>query len=182
MSDEKYVVMAVFDDATSQKLSSLRKYLYESGYTTSLSEWPPHITIAAYENVELDALLRWTDKFSKRFQPFDISFASLGVFPPGGENIETAVLFAIPSQSKNFIDFYYMFHEELDEYCGKLGWFYSAKFGYPAIHSTIAVVDVAKIQKAMEAIFVSELPCGAKIIAMEVYTYPMKLIKRFELN
>ena len=79
------------------------------------------------------------------------------------------------------IDFYYAFHEKLDDYCGNLGWWYSAKFGYPSIHSTIGIFEVAQMQKAMEMIFEQQVFGLAKIVSLEVYTYPMELIERFDL-
>lgn len=177
-----YVVVAWFDDEMTEKLIALRKKLHNENHLKAISEWQPHITIAAYENVDIQALLQWTEAFAKAHSAFDISLSTLGVFPPYGEHTETAVLYASPSQSKSLVDFYYAFHEKLDDYCGKLGWLYSAKWGYPAIHSSIGVFEVSRIQKAMETIFVSQTFEKAKITALEVYTYPMELIHRFELN
>ena len=59
---------------------------------------------------------------------------------------------------------------------------YSAKFGYPAIHSTIGIFEVAQMQKAMKMIFEQRIFGLAKIVSLEVYTYPMELIERFELE
>lgn len=41
--DEKYVVIARFDDNTNQKMLSLRDELMSKGY--SVQEWPPHMKI-----------------------------------------------------------------------------------------------------------------------------------------
>ena len=177
-----YVVVARFDDKMTEKLIALRKKLHDENQMKAISEWQPHITIAAYENVDIQALLQWTEEFAKVHSIFDVSLSSLGFFPPYGEHTETVVLFASPSQSKDLIDFYFAFHEKLDDYCGKLGWMYSAKWGYPVIHTTIGVFEVSQLQKAMEMIFVSQTFGRAKIIALEVYTYPMELVQRFELN
>jgi 2'-5' RNA ligase len=186
MNDKKYVVMAVFDEQTTQEIYDLRKRLFDSNTITAdhaktLSDWPPHITIAAYDSVDIDELLQWTEEFSKNYSSFDIVFSSLGIFPPGGENTETALLFAAPSQSKALVNFYYAFHEKLDDYCGNIGWLYSAKFGYPAMHSTIAAVNMAFVQKATETVFRCGIFGKVRITALEVYTYPAQLIKRFDL-
>jgi len=125
--------------------------------------------------------LQWTKDFSEKYSAFNISLSSLGVFPPGGEHNETAILYLTPSQSKDLIDFYYAFHEKLDDYCGNLGWWYSIKFGYLAIHSTIGIFEVVQMQKAMEMIFEQRIFGLAQIVSLEVYTYPMKLIERFDL-
>lgn len=181
MMDKKYVVLARYDDVTDQKLTTLQANLREEGYIKAISEWPPHITIAAYESASIDEILHWTEDFSSKHSAFDIMLPSLGIFPPGGENSETAVLFAAPAQTIKLIEFYYAFHERLDEYCGNLGWLYSAKFGHPVMHSTIGMFEIKQMQKALEMILAQPLFGMAKIIALEVYTYPMELIQRYEL-
>lgn len=182
MADRKYVVIARFDDETEHKFIKLQESLIENGYSKAISEWPPHITIAAYESISINELLRWTKEFSSKQSVLGIMLSSLGIFPPGGEHTETAVLFASPTQTKKLIEFYYAFHERLDEYCGKLGWFYSAKFGHPVMHSTIGKFDIKQMQKALEIIFAQPIFGPVKINALEVYTYPMELIQRVELK
>jgi hypothetical protein len=177
-----YVVVARFDNKTTDKLNVLRKLLYETGYMASVSEWPPHITIAAYEGDNINLLLTRTKEFSEKHPAFEIMLPSLGILPPGGEHPDTAVLYVSPAQTKKLIDFYYAFHEKLDEYCGKLGWLYSARFGHPVMHSTIGIFKVAQLQKAIEIIFENKIFGITKITALEVYTYPMELIKRFALK
>ncbi len=51
---KKYVVIARFDDDTNQKMLSLRDKLMSKGY--SVQEWPPHITLAAYENCDEESI------------------------------------------------------------------------------------------------------------------------------
>ncbi len=177
-----YVVVARFNDEKTEKLISLRKSLYAKGFMKEISEWEPHITIAAYENVEINKLLEWTDEFIKRYSTFEVLFSSVGIFPPQEEDAKTAILFISPSPSKALIDFYYAFHEKLDDYCGNIGRWYSAKFVHPVIHSTIGVFEINQIQKAMEVIFEHQIFELTRIVALEVYTYPMKLIQRFELK
>ena len=179
----KNIVVARFDEAAENKLNNLRTQLFDAGCMKEISPYPPHITIAAYEGVELDTLLQWTDEFTKKYAALEILMSSLGVLPPGGEHTETAVLFASPSPSKALIDFYYAFHENLDEFCGNIGWMYSAKSIHPyAIHSTIGIFEIAKLQKAMKIIFEHQIFEMAKIIALEVYARPIELIKRFDLD
>jgi hypothetical protein len=52
-----YVVVARFNDEATEKLNFLRRMLYEKGLLKEISEWEPHITIAAYENVDIAKLL-----------------------------------------------------------------------------------------------------------------------------
>ena len=66
MNKKNYVVILRFDSETDKKLNNLRAHLHEAGLAKSISEWPPHITIAAYEGVDTTELLRWTDDFAKK--------------------------------------------------------------------------------------------------------------------
>ena len=91
---------------------------------------------------------------------------SLGILPPGGEYTKTAVLYVAPTQTKHLIEFYYAFHEKLDEHCGHLGWFYSARFGHPVVHSTIGTFEIKQMQKALRMIFKQTIGL-AKINALE---------------
>lgn len=177
-----YVVVAKFNDEATEKLNTLRKSLYEKGFMKEISEWEPHITIAAYEDIDIQMLLQWTKEFAQKYSAFEILLSTVSSFPPREENAETAVFFASPSPSKELVNFYFAFHEKLDDYCGKIGWWYSAKFVYPVIHSTIGSLDVMQTQKAMEEIYKHNILNLVRIVALEVYTYPMKLIQRYELK
>jgi len=181
MSKRNYVVIARFDDTTTQKLHDLRLQLRKKGIIDKPSEWPPHITIAAYEGVDIESLLQWTEDFTGRHAAFGIMLSALGVFPPRGKLSKTAVLYAAPSQSKELVDFYYAFHERLDEFCGDLGWLYSAKHGHPVMHSTIGSCGIRKLNKTAKMILSRQIFGNAKFTALEVYTYPMELIRRFDL-
>lgn len=50
----RYVVLARFDKNTEEKLIALRREMTNAGYASS--EWPPHITLAAYEDLDAEAL------------------------------------------------------------------------------------------------------------------------------
>jgi len=178
MSD--YVVIARFDEETDEKITHLRELLTDAGYP--VSQWPPHITLAAYENFDEKLLRAWTSEFSSRHKKISVALASLSVFPPGGGQTETAVLCLNPAHSKSLVDFYYEFHARYDEYCTGIGWFYSLSFGNPVIHATIGTIRVNELQKAMELVFSSGVFRSAEMIALEVYTYPARLIQRFALK
>ncbi|MDD4495353.1 MAG: hypothetical protein PHV32_13610 [Eubacteriales bacterium] len=177
-----YVVMVRFDEATEQKILRLQEQLAINGYQSAINQWPPHITIAAYEGADEQCLLQWTEEYVTRQCRFKVGLFSLSILPPGGEHTKTAVLCLNPSHSKKLVDFYCGFHEKLEGYCTGIGWYNSIRHGNPIMHSTIGIFDVATIQKAQEAIFVSGVFGETEIIALELYTYPMRLIRRFELK
>jgi hypothetical protein len=177
-----YVVMARFDDATDKKLLRLQEILIVNGYQKAMNEWPPHITIAAYEGADEQALLQWTEEFANCQHGFNVGLFALSILPPGGEHKDTAVLCLNPSHSRVLIDFYYGFHDKYEDYCTGIGWYNSIRHGNPIMHSTIGIFDVATMQKALETIFAADVFCEAHITALELYTYPMRLIQRFELK
>ena len=173
-----YVVMARFDKETDIKIMSLWKQIADLG--CSVSECPPHITLAAYENFDEKLLCDYTSEFiAAQEDKIDVAFHSLSILPPGGEHSETAVLCLNPSHSKHFVDFYYKFHEKYEEYCTGIGWFNSIKHGSPVIHATLGIVLVKDLQKIMELVFCSEVFGKAEITALEVYSYPCKFVRRF---
>ncbi len=175
-----YVVLARFNEEKELQLMNLKKALSDEGY--SVPEWPPHITIAAYENLDEELLCKWTSDFAAKHKKQKIAFHSISILPPGSEHTKTAVICLDPAHSKSFVDFYYEFHEKYEEYCTGIGWFNSITHGNPVIHATIGIVKVAGMQRMMELIFSQNIFGGAEIMALEVYTYPMRLIKRFELT
>ena len=175
-----YVVLARFDKEKNDQINILRNILSTEGY--SVPDWPPHITIAANENFDEELLCNWTADFVSKHVKQKIELNSLSILPPGGEKTETAVLCLDPAHSKSFIDFYYDFHQKYEEYCTGIGLYNSITHGNPVIHATIGIVKVKEMQKAMELIFSQNIFGDAEINALEVYAYPMKLIKRFELQ
>ena len=174
-----YVVLARFDEEKDNQINILRNALADEGY--SISEWPFHITIAAYENIEEELLCNWTKEFASKNKKQKFVFNSLSSFPPRGEQNE-AVLFLPPAHSKTFVDFYYDFHQKYEEYCTGIGWYNSITHDNPIIHATIGTVKVKEMQKAMDLVFSQNIFGFAEINALEVYTYPMKRIERFELQ
>ena len=74
-------------------------------------------------------------------------------------------------------------YENIDEkYCTGIGRYNSIKDDSPSIHCTIAEIATDNLQSAMKLVFNSNCFRKAKITALENYTYPMRLIKRFELK
>lgn len=172
-----YVVIARFDNVTDIKLNKLRKSFTDTGY--SVPEWPPHITIAAYENINQRLICDWTESFCKNHGCVNVNLCSLGTFPPNQNSI---VLFFAPAYTKTFVDFYYDFHQKHEEYCTGIGQYNSIINDSPSIHCTVAEINTNNLQNTMNLVLNSNCFGQARLTALEVYTYPMRLIKRFELE
>lgn len=52
----------------------------------------------------------------------------------------------------------------------------------PVIHCTLSVVRITELQDALELVFQNDVFTQAEVTALEIYTYPMRLIKRFDLT
>lgn len=172
-----YVVIARFDSIVDKKLNKLRKSFTDAGY--SVPEWPVHITIAAYENIDETLICDWTEEFCKSHKRVNVNLCSLGTFPPYKNS---NVLYLAPAYSKAFVDFYYDFHQRHEKYCTGIGRYNSIKNDSPSIHCTIAEINTNDLQNAMNLVFDNNSFIQVKITALEVYTYPMRMIKRFELK
>ena len=164
----RYVVLARFDKNTEEKLIALRREMTNAGYASS--EWPPHITLAAYEDLDAEALCQ------------KLTFGSVSLLPPYATHRETAVLCLNPVHAKPFVDFYYAFHEKYESFCKGIGSFSAVSEDKPVIHCTLSVVRVTELQDALELVFQNDIFTQAEVTALEVYTYPMRLIKRFDLT
>ena len=102
--------VTAFDKNTEEKLIALRREMTNAGYASS--EWPPHITLAAYEDLDAEALCDWTGEFVREHTRQKLTFGSVSLLPPYATHRETAVLCLNPVHAKPFVDFYYAFHEK----------------------------------------------------------------------
>ncbi len=103
-------------------------------------------------------------------------------WPPYATHRETAVLCLNPVHAKPFVDFYYAFHEKYESFCKGIGSFSAVSEDKPVIHCTLSVVRVTELQDALELVFQNDVFTQAEVTALEIYTYPMRLIKRFDLT
>ncbi len=73
-----YVVIARFDDITDKRINKFRMSFIDTGY--SVSDWPVHITISAYENIDETLICDWTEEFCKSHKSVNVNLCSLGNF------------------------------------------------------------------------------------------------------
>jgi len=87
-----YVVIARFDNETNERFLRLGDELKKSGY--SVPEWPPHITISAYENIDESLICGWTSAFSESHHKIRIGMYSIGILPSEG-NLPTRLYYVL---------------------------------------------------------------------------------------
>lgn len=119
---QKHVVIARFDAQTDQIFTRWRRALgaSQSARADDSAAWPPHLTIAAYEGVDIGALCAWTREYTASRTCVDLCFGSLGVFAHGPSG-DTDVIFAHPNESAALTALHHDFHQNFDEFCGEYG-------------------------------------------------------------
>jgi len=180
---QKHIVIARFDDETDELFRQWKK----SAFNLQVNQYedatllPPHLTMAAFEDMNPDDLCNWTCNYSKNSCTIDVKFSSLGVFAHG-KNLDTDVIYIAPGNSMKLTEFYYNFHEKYDEFCGNYGWKYTAKYGHPVFHSTITICNACEFNNVFDMLRDEFREISSKIVALEVYEDPIKLICRYELS
>lgn len=180
---QKHVVVARFDNETNDILNEWKAMAYEKQNITydDATDWPPHITIAAYEDVDINELCKWVSEYAAHNSKIEIFFCSLGVFAHG-KQLDTDVIYVTPTNSLEVINFYYGFHDKLDEFSGEYGWDYTAKCKHPVFHSTITICNKQDFNMIFDKLRDDFCQISGYITALEIYENPKKLISRFELK
>lgn len=146
-----------------------------------IMEFEPHITLAAYETPPLDELMAWIATCASRHAPFPVHYSAFGFFPRSEEASGLTVLFLSPAASPALTALYYEVHTKFDEYCGEVGWLYSMRYGFPAMHATVHLLPDESAPAAAEYMLQEYKPIAGTAVAIEVHRWPMRLIKRFPL-
>lgn len=179
---KKHVVIARFDPETDAQLTAWKQLALKmmTAAPANSSEWPPHMTIAAYEDAPVEGLIRWCDEFAAEHSPIEIVFANLGLIPHG-PNRPTDVLSVAPCNSLALTQFYYDFHAKYDEFAGEYGRRYSAAWVHPVFHSTIAICKKEELHSVLSPLCDVFRPVCGRIVALELCENPYRLVHRAEL-
>lgn len=180
LMEKGIVVVLRLDPATEEKERALHRAVSAHSGVERI-DFEPHITLAAYETPPLDALLAWIEECAGRHAPFEVRFSSFGFFPRSEEAGGLAVLHLAPAATPALTALYYEVHTKLDEFCGDLGWLYSMRYGHPAIHSTVHMLDAESARTAAGFMLDAYSEIVGTAVAIEVHRWPMRLLARFPL-
>ncbi|ODU56684.1 MAG: hypothetical protein ABT01_03470 [Clostridium sp. SCN 57-10] len=180
---QKHVVVARFDAQTDQIFTRWRRALgaSQSAHADDSAAWPPHLTIAAYEGVDIGALCAWTREYTASRTRVDLCFGSLGVFAHGPAG-DTDVIFAHPNESAALTALHTGFHQKLDEFCGDYGRHCTPESPSLVLHATIAICRKDEFSAMFDVLRAQFSAIRAIITALEVYENPCRLIERCELQ
>lgn len=177
----KFIVLACLDDSATAALLAHRKEIARL-CNWEVSNWPPHITLGGYEGVDSVTLCEWVRVNAAQHPAFEIRFSSFAVFPRHGDDPDSAVLFVAPASTPALIELYFHLHEQFDAHHDELGWFYTMQYGHPVLHSTVGRYPHVHMAVAMTYMLQNYVEVVARVVALEVYVYPMQLLARFPLR
>ena len=140
-----YAVEMFFDEQTESKIRGYFKLLFDLGLSKTIYETGtrPHISLAVYNEVDLDKFTEKLKVFLKDKEPLKLGFVSISIFPT-----EPSTVFLTPNSSDELLRFHYDYHNFMDEFL-KTEWGYYLPNNWVP-HCAIAV-EVPK-QKAADII------------------------------
>jgi 2'-5' RNA ligase len=165
--DEKVLcVLALFDEATNEKLESLHETLYQQGFIgTQTKNIPYHFTIGTYQTSQEAMLINLLDQVGRNTKYIDLRLNHIGLFG-------LKVLFIEPNMNYELLDLQRNFFEE----CTK---------GYHmwAAHATLLIDEADVISKALPIVAAEFQPMHSRIEKIALYEFfPARLIKEVDLQ
>lgn len=174
MEDKFICAIAIFDEDTNSKFYKIRDEL--KVHSLEIDDIPPHITLAAYVDVDENDLCRWVEEFATNNTEIEFRFCNIGLFG-------LSIAFLAPCVSDELKEFHRRYHEKYDDMCGKVGLNYALKGNGWVPHATIVTGDEEKILKALPVINNKFEPFIGKIQEIALYElYPARKIASFKLN
>lgn len=177
----KLVVIARLDPKNDGFFADLKKaaLTMQSRTYANSADWPPHVTIAAYEGMNEADLCAWTEACAAKYAPFSIHFDELRIFPRP-PHLETEVIYAAPALSEALTALHRAFHARYDEFCGNYGR-QCARADY-TFHSTLTICHADETSAVLDRMKQDFRPTTARVVALEVYRNPCEFVARYELN
>lgn len=159
-----YAVSLFPDDAAAQRIRALWRRLYDAELALPL--WRagdrPHLTIAIYEDMDVDRLERGLEVFVHGLPPLSLHVPSLGVFPG-----ETATLYLAVTLSEELWALHAVFHHHFDLLCQEPYRLYQPGVWLP--HMTLARgLPVEQVGRAIELCLADWRPLRGAIVEIGV--------------
>ena len=177
-ADMGFAVELYFDQKTEKALRDLRKVLADAGVKPVLDEIGdrPHISLAVFSQIDVDALLEETEKFAQDTRPLPITLSAIGAFASA-----EAVLFLNPAITQDLMDVHWDFHQMLGDLKMHPHAYYQPDRWVP--HSTIAQnVQQERVGKAFDVLRGSFKPISGQLVEMGLVRFrPVESIGVFPL-
>ncbi|WP_369902279.1 2'-5' RNA ligase family protein [Bacillus manliponensis] len=108
-----YGVIALFEEEAEKEIAEIWRVLCERGisyYSKEIPSRKPHITIASYENIEVESLIKDMDRFVHSQTSIPITLSAFGTF------LGSSTLFLSPIPSNELLTFHQSYHEYFRRY------------------------------------------------------------------
>lgn len=175
MEDKIYYLMALFDEQTNQRIEEIHRELsvHEIPSTSLL----PHLTFGSWTNINELELCDWLEQVCSNQKQIEVNFNHLGLF-------SLKVAFLAPHVSEELMKFHSHIHERFEEYCGEMGYNYTAKSQNWVPHATLVFQDESEtVLKSLPVITKQFSPFKGKLISLLLCEYnTMTEIKRYSLQ
>lgn len=175
MEDKIYYLMALFDEETNHRIEEIHQELLVNEIpSTSLL---PHLTLGSWTNIDENELCNWLELVCSNQLQLEVNFNHLGLF-------SLKVAFLAPHVSEDLIKFHARIHEKFEEYCGQMGYNYTAKSQNWVPHATLVFQDESEtVLKSLPVITKNFNPFKGKLISLLLCEYnTMTEIKRYTLK
>jgi len=161
MESTALYTLAVYDRATEDRLSAMRRALFDAGFIgRETGGIPYHITLSSFPLDREAELTQRLARAAARVPAFELPLSSLGLF---GMN----VLFIAPAVNRPLLDL----RDELGE---EAGW---------TAHTTMLIDDAETIQAALPLLAGLFKPFVARVEAVRLYEFwPSRLIAEERLR
>lgn len=175
MENKIYYAMALFDEETNQKIAKIHKQLSE--YEIPSTSLLPHLTIGSWTNIDELELGTWLDFVCSKQKQIEVNFNHLGLF-------SLKVAFLAPHVSEELIKFHGNIHRRFEEYCGEMGYNYTAKSQNWVPHATLVFENEEEtVLKSLPVIAKEFQPFKGKLVSLLLCEYnTMEEIKNFKFK
>ena len=174
-----YAVELYFDRHTEQQVLDLRHTLIDRNAASALSSLAgrPHISLAVFQDADLDRLSVVTQEFAGSIEPFDLQLSAVGIFP-SDEN----VLFLAPVVTAQLLAHHRHFHDQLNE-VGLTSWpYYTPDRWMP--HCTVEMnIPTDRFSAAVEICQENFKPVAGKFREIGIVEFrPLKSVATWPLG
>ena len=141
-----YAVEMFFNKELEESIRKIWYSLSEENIDSSLisiKDLKPHITLATYESLQLEAFKKQFVSFVENFEPIDVKFVIMGTFP------ETGTCFLGPIMTEELVRLHKDYHEKLIQFKTSAHFYYLPNNWNP--HCTLAIrLNNSKLVKVLE--------------------------------
>ena len=174
MDDKIYYLIGLFDEVTNEQIQNIHREL--SNHEVPSSSMCPHLTFGSWTNVDLNLLCHWLEEVCENQEEIQINFNHLGLF-------SLKVSFLAPYVSKQLIKFHDKIHERFEEYCGQMGYNYTAKSNNWVPHATLVLDEEEAVLRSLPVIAEAFVPFSGKITSLLLCEFgTFEEIKKFKLK